>query len=531
MIIEDLNNICSIFWDARSKWYHIGLGLNLKEGDLKAIDKTHNGNVEDCFTKMLSIWLRATSTCKLADLTASLKHPPVRLCKLAEEVEKKHLIQNTPNYDELDTPPTTQTSVHTEVKVESRTIECNSIIILIGAIVFLAVAILFALYLSNMYNISPKDCYTTGRGVEMAEIGERANAVVHIIDQRGNNYTSEVETMRCEITHKSTSNKVDCRAKKGSGNQYEISYQPTSRGRHQLYIKVEGEHIKGSPFNVTVIKKLGTLIIKTISGVKEPWGVAVNQRGEVLVAEKQGHCISIFSPTGEKRQSFGSKGSGQGQFREPRYLIVDDDGNILVTDSNHRVQTFSSEHKFLKSVGSRGGNRLEFNYPISVVISPTTKKIAVSDSFNDRVQILNPDLTFHSSIGSQGSGNGQLNRPYDAAFDSAGNIYVTDTLNRRIQVFNPDGKFLRQFGNKGKNNGGLKLPTGIYIDSDDIVYVVDHTCNNDCVVVFTQEGKRLTSFGSRGRGPGQFMGPHAITVDKNGIVYVADSDNNRIQIF
>ena len=84
----------------------------------------------------------------------------------------------------------------------------------------------------------------------------------------------------------------------------------------EVHIKVEGEHIKGSPFPVTVklpVQKLGTPI-RTISGVKEPWGMAVSQRGEIIVTESSEHCISIFFPRGEKEQSFGSHGSGLGQF-------------------------------------------------------------------------------------------------------------------------------------------------------------------------------------------------------------------------
>ena len=136
---------------------------------------------------------------------------------------------------------------------------------------------------------------------------------------------------------------------------------------------MEGEYIKGSPFTVTVksqIKKLGTPI-KTISGLNGPWGVAVNEKGEILVAESGGHCISIFSPAGEKLGSFGSKGSGPGQFDEPRDVTVESNDNILVADCNHHVQKFTSEHKFiLLSVGSRGSNHLQFDHPLSVTLSP-----------------------------------------------------------------------------------------------------------------------------------------------------------------
>ena len=69
------------------------------------------------------------------------------------------------------------------------------------------------------------------------------------------------------------------------------------KGRHQLSIKVDEEHVKGSPFGVAVklpIVKLGTPIL-TIDGVKRPWGVAVTKKGEVVVTENHGSCISIFA--------------------------------------------------------------------------------------------------------------------------------------------------------------------------------------------------------------------------------------------
>ena len=82
-------------------------------------------------------------------------------------------------------------------------------------------------------------------------------------------------------------------------NLYHISYQPSIKGRHQLHIKVQAQHIRGSPFKVAAkspVEKLGTPIltirgvrgpwgtpILTIRGVKGPWGVAVDQRREVEI--------------------------------------------------------------------------------------------------------------------------------------------------------------------------------------------------------------------------------------------------------
>ena len=423
-------------------------------------------------------------------------------------------------------------NIKNEMKELRKHVTCCSLAILGTLVASIAILLATPLFYNQLSftntHLSRNDCFNaTGKGLEMGVIGERANVALQNVKQCGNGYRAQTDSVVCELISETTCKKLDCCVKEKPGNQYEISYQPTSRGRHQLHIKVEGEHIKGSPFNVTVIKKLGTPITdKFTDKVKKPKSVAINQRGEIIVAEKNGSCISIFSPTGEKLQQLDS---GQGQLIEPYGVATDDGGNIFVTDHNHRIQKFSSEYKFNKSIGELGSNPLQFNHPLYVAISPVTKKIAVADWHNRRVQILNPDLTFHSSIGSQGSGNGQFNRPYGVAFDNAGNMYVTDTSNNCIQVFNPEGKFLRQFGRLGQGDGELSYPTGIYVDSDDTVYVADG--NNYRVSIFTCEGKFLTSFGSYGSGPGQFSSPRGITMDKNGIIYVSDTSNNNIQIF
>ena len=384
-----------------------------------------------------------------------------------------------------------------------------------------------------LQKVSPEKCYATGKGLEeVAEPGERATAVLNVVDQKGKACTTLVETLTCELVSKITGEKTDCSVKKTEASQYEISYQATSRGRHQLHIKVEGEHIKGSPFPVTVklpVQKLGTPI-KTISGVKCPWGVAVNQRGEVIVAETSGHCVSIFSPTGEKLRSFGSKGSGHGQFNTPCGVAVDDDGNILVPDmENHRIQKLTKNGMFTTTVGKKGNKPLEFIDPFSIALHPKSKKLYVVDSSNHRIQILNCDLTFSSNFGSYGNDNGQFQHPRDVAHDNTGNVYVTDCWNHRIQIFTAEGEFLRKFGKYGNGNGELNWPSGISIDSDNVVYVTEW--NNHRVSVFTCEGKFLTSFGTHGSGPGQFINPGGIAVDKNGVAYVSDTGNNRLQLF
>ena len=380
----------------------------------------------------------------------------------------------------------------------------------------------------------PEKCHATGKGLEAAEPGERATAILQILDHEGKACTKCIESPICNLMSETTDEEKDCSVKKTGDSRYEISYQPASRGRHQLNIKVEGEHIKGSPFPVTVklpVQKLGTPI-KIISGVNRPWGVAVNQKGEVIVSEGFGHCVSIFSPDGKKLRSFGSKGSGHGQFNYPRGVAVDDDGNLLVVDmDNQRIQKFTSDGKFITAVGKEGDKPLELTIPrpVGIAIHPLNKKVYVTDGGNHRIQILNPDLTFSSSFGDKGRDNGQFQKPLDIAFDSSGHVYTADAANHRIQVFTAEGEYVRQFGKKGSGNRELNAPSGVTIDSDNLVYV--NESSNNRISVFTCEGKFLISFGSWGSGPGRFYSPRGVAVDRNGVVFVADTENNRCQFF
>ena len=341
-------------------------------------------------------------------------------------------------------------------------------------------------------------------------------------------------TLTCQLVSESTGEKIDCSVKSTEAkDQCTISYQSTNAGRHQLHIKVDGGYIKGSPFPVTVLRKLGTPI-KTIGGVIGPWGVAINQKGEIVIVESGGLRISIFSPKGDKILSFGSHGSEIGQFDEPHGVAADSDGNLLVVDTNnHRIQKFTSDGKFITAVGAKGCKQLEFDRPLGIAVHPLSSKVYVADNRNNRIQILNPDLTFSSSFGRPGSGDGQLQGPWDVAFDSKGNAYVTDFPTETILVYTEEGEYLRKFqiGKKGSGEKSLTYPSSISIDLDsDVVYVTE--CGRDHrVSVLTCEGEFLTSFGTGGAEPGEFNTPCGIALDKNGVVYVSDSSNDRLQCF
>jgi tripartite motif-containing protein 2/3/tripartite motif-containing protein 71 len=371
----------------------------------------------------------------------------------------------------------------------------------------------------------PKKCYATGEGLSIATPNQIATAVLHAVDSKGETVILPIETVTCELVSKVTGKSTDCSVKEVQASQYEISYQVTNGGQYQLSIKVEDEHIQGSPFAISV-RSLDKPV-KVINGLKQPSCIAIDKTGNAIISEGEERCVSIYSPTGENIYSFRSA-----ELHSPRGVALDCDGNILVVDGYRNcILKFTADGKLTTRIGKHVNfsSLPEFCGPRGAGIHPHNKKVYIADQFNHRIKFLNSDLTSCNTFGTVGSGNGQLNYPTDIAFDSTGNVYVADLDNHRIQVFTADGEFLRKFGKEGEGKGELRGPSRITVSEENLVYVAER--DNHRVSIFTLEGTFLTSFGIKGSQPGQFNMPRGIAVDRNGVIYVCDSGNNRLQLF
>ena len=374
--------------------------------------------------------------------------------------------------------------------------------------------------------LDPSNCQVAGKGVEAAKVMEKSTVILQAVNYGDKSYEKPIKSLKCELVSEITCTRANCSVERRGQSQYEISYQPTIKGRHQLHIKVEGQHVRGSPFRVaakSVLENTGIPIL-TLCAVEKPWGVVINQKGEVVVTERVKQCVSVFSPNGEKLRSFDVTDE---KFHDQCGIAEDGDGNILLADyNNHCIQKLTAEGQFLATVGTEGNGPLKFSSPIDIAIS--NNKVYVADFLNQRIQVLHSDLTFSSTFGKQGSGRGQFKHPQGIACDSTGNVYVADSNNHRIQVFTARGKYLRMFGRHGQGKGELDKPITITLHNG-LLYVGEG--GNCHVSVFTSEGQFVTSFGSKGAGPGQFDWPCGLAVDSNGVVYVCDFWNDRVQIF
>lgn len=85
----------------------------------------------------------------------------------------------------------------------------------------------------------------------------------------------------------------------------------------------------------------------------QPRGIALDQTGNIYVADKNNHRIQIFDQNGGFLDSFGNFGSNNGQFNNPRGIALDLTGNIYVVDTdNNRIQVFDNSTEFSYGFGS-----------------------------------------------------------------------------------------------------------------------------------------------------------------------------------
>ena len=140
---------------------------------------------------------------------------------------------------------------------------------------------------------------------------------------------------------------------------------------------------------------------------------------------------------------YGSSGSGNGQFNYPNGIAFTSDGSrFAVADSgNNRIQIFGLSSNTVThqvSYGSSGSGNGQFSNPFGIAFTPDGQRFAVADSGNNRIQIFglsSNTVTHQVSYGLSGSGNGQFSNPHGIAFTSDGSRFaVADSSNNRIQI-------------------------------------------------------------------------------------------------
>ena len=272
-----------------------------------------------------------------------------------------------------------------------------------------------------------------------------------------------------------------------------------------------------------------------------PYGIAVDQSGNLYVADDANSRIQKFDRSGNFVTQWGNMGTrkwgregetkadrAEGEFYLPRGVAADPDGYIYVADSgNNRIQKFNSSGVYITQWGGPGTGKGKFKNCIDVA-ADSKGNIYAADSVNNMIQKFNSDGILITQWGGKGVEDGQFDTPVSVATDKYSNVYVADSRNNRVQIFESDGTFITKFKTEGA--GAMPVtPAGIAVDPDGNIYIADSRYKK--IFKYDMDKKYLAGWGSFGSEETAFGDLAAIAAGSDGSVYAADAHHNRIQEF
>ena len=386
-------------------------------------------------------------------------------------------------------------------------------------------------FLEEGYQTKAKESLAEGEGLKEGTVGRKTQ--FNLITRNAERKQGYNEQDRVTVEFKDEQEQecvTEVRSDDNKDGIYNISYFPRVQGTIKLFVKVNREHISCSPFTVIVkpfhVKPV-LYVGKEGSGegmFRYPKQVAVNDRGEIAVADNVNHRVQIFDSKGAYLRSFGRKGRNAGEFSFPKGIAINKDRNIFVAENaNHRIQILSWEGRHLGSFGGRGSLDSQFVNPRGLSLD-STGNVIVTDNGNKLIKIFTPDGKFVMKIGGQGT----LSDPFHCV--QCGEYFiVSDSDEHCIKVFNREGHFQYKFGKKGDGDGEFNCPHFLSVTQSKHLLVCDY--HNHRIQVFELDGNFIGKFGKKGGKLGEFFAPYAVAVGSNNQIVVSEKHNHRIQIF
>ncbi|HEY1962887.1 MAG TPA: NHL repeat-containing protein, partial [Rhizomicrobium sp.] len=279
-----------------------------------------------------------------------------------------------------------------------------------------------------------------------------------------------------------------------------------------------------------------------------PYGVAVDQTGEVFVSDTGAHRVVKFAHG--KRKAFGSYGSGRGQLAYPNGVAVQDiePGKtwVYVADQgNHRIEVFNDDGHFVKTFGEG-----ELNNPVGIAVVPQSDgsagQVFVTEDPEHEISVFTASGKFLRSFSCTSCPEGQIHRlgggiAIRRTGDQAGayDVYASDSYydgyHGRVLVMDPNGQWQVTFGSDGGANQ-LDFPDGVAVDPlDNSTWVADSGAYK--LLRLGPSGEVLTSYTGV---PGQddINDPHGIalytvprTYDQPALMYVVNTESARVHIY
>ena len=364
-----------------------------------------------------------------------------------------------------------------------------------------------------------------GKGINEATVGLVAQLVVTTRNAEGQQYHDDYDSVTLEISNREGDNcATDLQVQDNKDGSYKIKYFAKETGTCSASVKVNGEHIRGSPFEVQVKPRQFRPVLSFGQQIlKNPCGVAVNEQDEIAVSDVGNHEIHLFKSDGTHIKSFGGKGSQHGQLHFPSGTAYHGDNITVAEQGNHRVQVISRQGEYLRHFGGKGSLDHQLYFPSGLSID-SDGNVIVADRENKLIKIFSTDGQFLDKLGTEGSFTGPFH-----CIQHDNYLIVSDSGDHSVKLFDRKGNFLYKFGEQGNADGELDTPRCLFMNKAGHLMVCDR--GNHRIQMFDLSGKFVAKFGKNGKGMGEFNATVSVAVLSDGKIVVSDNGNSRIQIF
>ena len=260
-------------------------------------------------------------------------------------------------------------------------------------------------------------------------------------------------------------------------------------------------------------------------------GIAVSPSGTFAVVSHVNNTLSVYSlPVGEYVRTFGSEGSGRGQFDMPGKLCFHRSDSVFVAEyNNERIQevTLAGDHVQFIGVGAIRGSI--WGLACCDLYLAVGSRNTTTDG---RVMLFNA-VSGHlvRAFGEYGAAPGMLMRDCMGMRFCNGNRSVvvaesSEGRKGRLSVFSVLGEFERCVG-----RSKLKRVTDVEVTPSGEMVCSDAYGSSHRICVFSPSGGLVKEWGGkRSDDPGHFMFPFAIAL-RDSKLYVLDAASPRVQVF
>ena len=316
---------------------------------------------------------------------------------------------------------------------------------------------------------------------------------------------------------------------RGRGFYYPIDSAMSNNGGRLYVLSRSFERAVSDSMRVTMLNEDGEYFgVFGSAGIGDgqfrwPCGIAVNDQNRVFVTDEYLNRVSVFNESGEFLKHWGSEGEMEGMLNGPSGIVFDRDNNVLIADSrNHRIQKFTSDGEFIKSFGEYGSGDGCLNLPWGLGVNQEGE-ILVADWGNDRIQRFTSNGEFVAKYGSPGREEGEFIKPAGVIVNQEGYIYVADWGNERVQVLSPDGEFVQKIRGQATNSEWAEDFLGVNVEEagarkranlePDIEYFNDDP---------HEESSHIEKL---------FWGPVSLMLDAEDRLFITETNRHRIQVF